>query len=98
MWIRLTIWTLSLEFLGLLVGWWLILQPSGWALRFALSRLVMIIVIRFPDPVFVGVLVGKVLNLLFKYRTDLPKRPYLRWRKAQALKSPFGINEYRDDF
>ena len=98
MWIGLTIWALSMVFLGLLVGWRLILRPSGWALWFALSRLAMIIVLRFPDPVFMGVLVGKVLIQLFKYRTDLTKRPYIRWREAQALKSPFGINEYRENY
>ena len=82
-WIGLTIWTLSSIVLVLLVGWRLILRPTGWALLLALSCLALFIVMWFPDPVFLAVLAGQALILLLKHRTDLQQRPYLRWREAQ---------------
>ena len=83
-WIGLTIWTLSSMSLALLVGWRLILRPPGWALLLALSSLALIILIWFPDPVFIVVLAGQALILLFKQRNDLRQRPYFRRRKKQA--------------
>jgi glycerol-3-phosphate acyltransferase PlsY len=83
-WIGLTIWTLSSVALALLVVWRLILRPPGWALLLALSCLALIIVIWFPDPVFMTVLAGQALILLFKNRTDLQQRPYFRWRETRV--------------
>ena len=83
-WIGLTIWTLSSISLALLAGWLQIIRPSGWALLLALSCLALIIVIWFPDPVFIAVLAGQAMILLYKHRTDLQQRPHLRWRESQA--------------
>lgn len=83
-WIGLTIWTLSSVALALLVGWRLILRPPGWALLLALLCLALVILFWFPDPVFMAVLAGQALILLFKQRADLRQRPYLRWRESQA--------------
>lgn len=83
-WIGLTIWTLSSLSLALLVGWRLVLRPPGWALLLALSCLALIIVIWFPDPVFMGVLAGQALILLFKQRADLGQLPHLRWREKRV--------------
>jgi glycerol-3-phosphate acyltransferase PlsY len=83
-WIGLTIWTLSSISLALLVGWLQIIRPSGWALLLAFSCLALIILIWFPDPVFMAVLAGQALILLYKHRTDLQQRPCHRWRESQA--------------
>ena len=82
-WIGLTIWTLSALSLGLLVGWRLILNPPGWALLFTLCCLALIIVIWFPDPVILVVLIGQALILIFKHRDDLRQRPHLRRLEKQ---------------
>ena len=83
-WVGLTIWTLSSIVLLLLIGWRLVLRPPGWALLLTLSCLALIIVIWFPDPVFLAVLAGQALILLSKHRDDLRQQPYLRWRKSRA--------------
>ena len=83
-WIGLTIWSLSLVSLGLLIAWRLIVKPAGWALLLTLSCLALVIVIWFPNPVFLAVLAGQVLILLYKQRADLRQRPYLRHRQSKA--------------
>ena len=83
-WIGLTIWTLSSAALALIVGWRLILRPPGWALLLALSCLALIIVIWYPDPVFMAVLAGQALILLSKHHDDLRQQPYLRWHESQV--------------
>ena len=83
-WIGLTIWSLSLTSLGLLIAWRLIVKPAGWALLLTLSCLALVIVIWFPDPVYMAVLAGQALILLYKQRDDLRQRPSLRPRQSEA--------------
>jgi len=83
-WIGLTIWSLSLTSLGLLIAWRLIVKPAGWALLLTLSCLALVIVIWFPDPVYMAVLAGQALILLYKQRDDLRQRPSLRRRQSNA--------------
>ncbi len=83
-WIGLTIWSLSLVSLGLLIAWRLIVKPAGWALLLTLSCLALVIVIWFPDPVYMAVLAGQALILLYKQRDDFRQRPSLRRRQSKA--------------
>ena len=83
-WIGLTIWTLSSVSLGLLIAWRLIVKPAGWALLLTLSCLALVIVIWFPDPVYMAVLAGQALILLYKQRDDLRQRPNLRRRQSKT--------------
>ena len=83
-WIGLTIWSLSLVSLGLLIAWLLIVKPAGWALLLTLSCLALVIVIWFPNPVFLAVLAGQALILVYKQRDDLRQRPSLRRRQSKA--------------
>jgi glycerol-3-phosphate acyltransferase PlsY len=73
-WIGLTIWSLSLASLGLLIAWRLIVKPAGWALLLTLSCLALVIVIWFPNPVFLAVVASQALILLYKHRDDLQQR------------------------
>jgi glycerol-3-phosphate acyltransferase PlsY len=79
-WIGLTIWTLSLIALGLLVFWRLLVAPAGWALLLALISLAVVIVIWFPDPVFLAVLAGQIVILGIKHTEELRQRPSLKVR------------------
>ncbi len=83
-WIGLTIWSLSLASLGLLIMWRLIVRPPGWALLLTLSCLALVIAIWFADPLYMAVLAGQALILLFKQRADLQQRPFLRRRDSQV--------------
>ena len=81
-WIGLTIWTLSSLALGLLIFWRLLIRPSGWAVFLALSGLGLAILIWYPDPVFMAILLGQVVILLYKEKDDLRQRPSLRRGKT----------------
>jgi glycerol-3-phosphate acyltransferase PlsY len=81
-WIGLTIWTLSLTALGLLVIWRLIVRPSSWALLLALICLALVIVVWFPDPVYIAILAGQAVILLYKHGAEFQEPPSLRWRNT----------------
>jgi glycerol-3-phosphate acyltransferase PlsY len=81
-WIGLTIWSFSLAALGFLIFWRLIVRPPGWALLLALGCLGLVIVIWFPDPIFMIVLASQSLILLYKEWSDLQRRPSFQWRKS----------------
>jgi acyl phosphate:glycerol-3-phosphate acyltransferase len=77
-WIGLTLWSLSSLALGLLIIWRLLIRPSGWALLLTLICLGLGILIWFPDPVFMAVLIGQSAILLYKQKDDFQQRPSLR--------------------
>ena len=77
-WIGLTLWSLSSLALGLLILWMLLVRPSAWALLLTLICLGLAILIWFPDPVFMAVLIGQSAILLYKQKDDLQQRPSLR--------------------
>ncbi len=83
-WIGLTLWTLSSAALLLLIFWRLIVAPAGWALLLALLCLALLILLWFPDPVFMAILAGETSILLFKSAADFRERPRLRRRKSSA--------------
>ncbi|MGD8584936.1 MAG: glycerol-3-phosphate acyltransferase [Chloroflexota bacterium] len=77
-WIGLTIWIVPLVGLILLVIWSLLLRPSGWAVLLTLAGLLLFLLIWDPRPVFLAVLGGHVLLLVWKQRQDLAQKPELR--------------------
>jgi glycerol-3-phosphate acyltransferase PlsY len=81
-WIGLTIWTLSSLALGLLILWQLLVRPSAWALLFTLICLALVIILWFPDPVYIAVLAGQAAILLYKEASGLRRRPALRRSKT----------------
>jgi glycerol-3-phosphate acyltransferase PlsY len=77
-WIGLTIWTLSSLALGFLILWRLLVRPSAWALLLALVCLALVIILWFPDPVYLAVLAGQAAILLVKEAPALRQRPILK--------------------
>jgi len=77
-WIGLTIWIVPLVGLILLVIWSLLLRPSGWAVLLTLAGLLLFLLIWDPRPVFLAVLGGHILLLVWKHRQDLAQKPELR--------------------
>ncbi len=82
-WIGITIWTMPLIALLLLVGFTLLLTPSGWAVMAALLGMLAALLLWFNDPVLLGVWAGHFLLMAWNHRADLRKRPSLRWRTSK---------------
>lgn len=78
------IWTgLSLFVVPLILGlffglylWWL--KPEGWAVMAGVASLLIVLLLFFPDPVWLATWVGMMLILAWKHRSDLSQRPRLR--------------------
>ncbi len=81
-WIGITIWTMPLISLMLLVGFTLLITPSGWAVMAALAGMMLALLFWFNDPVLWGVWTGQVLLLAWTHRADLAQRPSLRHKKV----------------
>ncbi|MAT98411.1 MAG: hypothetical protein CL608_14805 [Anaerolineaceae bacterium] len=81
-WIGITIWTMPLISLLMLVGFTLLLTPSGWAVMAALVGMLAALLLWFDDPVLLGVWAGHCLLLAWNHRADLAQRPSLRHKKS----------------
>lgn len=77
-WIGLTIWIVPLAGLILLVVWSLLLRPSGWAVLVTLVGLLLFLLIWNPLPIYIAVLGGHTLLLIWKHRQELAQKPELR--------------------
>lgn len=80
-WIGITIWPIPLIALLLLVGFTLLLTPSGWAVMAALAGMLLALLLWFDDPALLGVWTGHFLLLAWNHRADLAQRPSLRQHK-----------------
>jgi len=77
-WIGLTIWKLSLPaVVGVLIGIAIITSP-GWAVMFALSVILAVILIWLPDALLLSVWVFEVFILVWTHRIDLRQGIHLR--------------------
>ena len=69
--------------MGLFFGIYLwLLKPEGWAVMAGVFSLLAVLLILFPDPVWLSVWAGMTLILAWKHRLDLRQRPKLRSLKS----------------
>lgn len=65
--------------LGLFFGLYMwLLKPEGWAVMAGVFSLLIVLLINFPDPVWLAVWGGMTLILAWKHRGDLRQRPQFR--------------------
>ncbi len=65
--------------LGLFFGLYLwLLKPEGWAVMAGVFSLLIVLLISFPDPVWLAVWGGMTLILAWKHMVDLRQRPQFR--------------------
>ena len=65
--------------LGLFFGLYLwLLKPEGWAVMAGNISLLIVLLIVFPDPVWLTTWAGMTLILAWKHRLDLRQKPHLR--------------------
>jgi len=77
-WAGLTLFVVPIT-LGLFFGLYLwLLKPEGWAVMAGVFSLLALLLIFFPDPVWLSVWAGMTLILAWKHRVDLRQRPRLR--------------------
>ena len=77
-WIGLTIWKLSLPAaIGTVIGIAVITSP-GWSVMFALSGVLVVLLIWLPDPLLLAVWFCEVLILAWTHRLDLRQGIHLR--------------------
>lgn len=77
-WIGLTIWIVPLVAMVLLTIWSLLVRPSGWAVMFTLIGIFLFLFIWNPLPIFILILIGQSILLVWKHRQDLRQKPTLR--------------------
>lgn len=77
-WIGLTLWKASLPVLvGVLIGIALFTPPS-WAVLFALTGLLAVLLVWLPDPLLLSVWLGETMILAWTHRLDLHQHIQLR--------------------
>lgn len=77
-WTGLSLWVVPL-ILGALFGLYLwLLKPEGWSVMAGSCTLLVVLLIFFPDPVWLGVWAGMTLILAWKHKEELRQRPQLR--------------------
>lgn len=74
-WTGLTLFVVPV-IMGLFFGLYLwLLKPEGWAVMAGAFSLLLVLLVLFPDPVWLTVWVGMTLILAWKHRADLKQRP-----------------------
>ena len=82
-WAGLSLWLVPM-ILGLLFGFYLwLFTVEGWAVLAGSFSLLIVLLLFFPDPVWLAVCLGMALVLAWKHRDDLSQRPELRPLKAR---------------
>jgi glycerol-3-phosphate acyltransferase PlsY len=74
-WIGLTIWPVPVAALLGIVLWRLVLEPTGWAVVLALAGMLATLLVWQPDPVFLSVIAGNAMILIWTHREDLAQAP-----------------------
>jgi glycerol-3-phosphate acyltransferase PlsY len=85
-WIGLSIYTIALPMTLFLLLWYAVLRVDGWAVFMTLASSLLFLVLFFPDPLYLAVLSGDILILLFKHREDLAKPLIVRSRVRKLKK------------
>jgi glycerol-3-phosphate acyltransferase PlsY len=77
-WIGLTIWKLSLPaVVGAVIGI-VLFTPSGWSVMFAMSGILVVLLLWLPDPLLLAVWFSEVFILAWTHRLDLRQGIHLR--------------------
>jgi glycerol-3-phosphate acyltransferase PlsY len=91
-WIGLALHQISIPILVFLSLWFAIFAIDGWTVLFTILTTAVYLLLFYPDPLFLSVLAGQAIIILWKHRKDITKRPVLRkwlinmWKKKQSLK------------
>jgi glycerol-3-phosphate acyltransferase PlsY len=76
-WTGLTLYIVPLMLGGFFGLYFWLLKPEGWAVMAGAFSLLLVLLIFFPDPVWLAVWAGMTLILAWKHREDLRQRPQL---------------------
>lgn len=83
-WTGLSLWLVP-TILGLFFGFYMwLFTVEGWAVMAGSFSLLIVLLVFFPDPIWLTVCVGMTLILAWKHRDDLSQRPKLRPLKGRS--------------